>query len=82
MGANSPRIMILKPEDASLGGTFFFQEQHVQLKSLDAQWITVFQTWEQKRNNAIARLLGDMITTFALSNCYRVEDKDLDATSD
>jgi len=41
MGANSPRIMILKPEDASLGGTFFFQEQHVQLKSLDAQWITV-----------------------------------------
>ncbi len=40
MGANANRMTLLKPDDPSVGGTFFFHEDHLQLKHLDADWIT------------------------------------------
>lgn len=40
---SASRMMLLKPDDPSLGGTFFFHTDHLLLKQLDADWITVSQ---------------------------------------
>jgi hypothetical protein len=41
MGANANRMTLLKPDAPSIGGTFFFREDHLHLKHLDADWITI-----------------------------------------
>jgi hypothetical protein len=40
-GTSAPSVIMMNPDDNSLGGTFFFRQEHLFLKSLDAQWITV-----------------------------------------
>jgi hypothetical protein len=36
-----PEINPVKPADGFLGGTFSFRQEHLRLKNLDAQWVTV-----------------------------------------
>ena len=40
MGTSS-RMILLRPDDPSIGGTFFFRDDHLLLKSLDSDWVTV-----------------------------------------
>jgi len=40
-GGSMARMMPLEPDDPSLGGTFSFRQEHLRLKNLDAQWVTV-----------------------------------------
>jgi hypothetical protein len=41
MRTNSSRMSVLKPDDPSVGGTFFFRDDHLRLKQWDANWVTV-----------------------------------------
>jgi len=36
-----PEMPPVKPVDTALGGTFSFRQEHLRLKNLDAQWVTV-----------------------------------------
>src|SRR5258708_3918011 len=40
-GASMSRMMLLKPDAPLSGGTFSFRQEHLNLKNLDAQWVTV-----------------------------------------
>lgn len=43
MGNTASRMMLLRPDDPSTGGTFFFRNDHLLLKQLDSDWITISQ---------------------------------------
>jgi len=48
-GGSMSRLMLLKPNPPLSGGTFIFREEHLRLKNLDAQWVTVGPAAEKKR---------------------------------
>jgi hypothetical protein len=50
LGASSYRVA-LKPDTSFIGGTFFFQNDHLRLKQLDAEWMTVSADTKKNKDN-------------------------------
>ncbi|HLY98778.1 MAG TPA: hypothetical protein VKT33_06900, partial [Candidatus Angelobacter sp.] len=51
LGTGSYRVTQLKPDASFIGGSFFFQSDHLQLKQLDAEWVTVSANTKKDKDN-------------------------------